>query len=314
MNSQRMDTVQQDTSDTMSNIFVILVNYNTIEHTCECIRSIFDSETQNSIKVIIIDNASKEDVKKKIAEEFSNKNYYHSIEIIINNNNIGFGAANNIGIDYAIGHGADYILILNNDTTVDARCIEELKLCVQNSSLTTLSTAKILNYYHKDIIWYAGGRLLDWKGDAITYGLNQEDIGKYNNEKVCTFASGCCMFAKTELFNKFKLPEKYFLYYEDVDFCKTLKNNGVKIVYNPKAIVFHKESTSTHKSSALYSYYYVRNRLLYIKNNINGISKIIAKVYSYLWFEKKIITQEFERHAVKEGIKDYKSGQTGRKY
>lgn len=294
-------------------IYIILINYNSIEHTCECVESIFNSEGNFDLFTVIIDNASQENVNKKIIDSFMDREYYSKIFLIKNKENLGFGAANNIGIDFAIHHDADYILILNNDTVIDKNCIRYLKMTVDSNDDMILSTGKILNYYQKKLIWYAGGDLSDYKGDAVSYGFNTIDDGQFDKVLSCTFASGCCMFGKSKLFQNIIFSEDYFLYFEDVGFCKELYKFGYKIIYNPKAIIYHKESASTKKNSKLYVYYFTRNRLLYINENIVGIKKIVATIYTCLWIVKKIVTGQFDYEVVAEGVHDYIKGIKGKK-
>ena len=126
-------------------------------------------------------------------------------------------------------------------------CIRYLKMTVDSNDAMILSTGRILNYYQKNLIWYAGGDLSDYKGDAVSYGFNTIDDGQFDKVLSCTFASGCCMFGKSKLFQNMMFSKDYFLYFEDVGFCKELYKSGYKIIYNPKVIIYHKESASTKK-------------------------------------------------------------------
>ena len=121
------------------------------------------------------------------------------------------------------------------------------------------------------------------------------------------------MFSSVDIFVKNNLPEKYFLYYEDVDFCQALKKNGVEIFYCPQALIFHKESASTKKKSYNYSYYFARNRYIYISTYYTGVAALAPKLYTTLWLMKKMLCKELDYRGVLDGVRDYKRGITGEK-
>lgn len=283
-------------------IYIILVNYKSLVHTIECIDSILNSSYKN-VRIIVVDNNSFDGCKEKIEEK------YQDVIVIENKKNIGFAAANNIGIQTALKFDAPFILLLNNDTILDNDCISELAKTA-NSNRNCVITAKILNYYDKKLIWYGGSDLKFFKGDAKIYGFGEKDTGQCDETMKCTFASGCCMLIPFEVASKYHLPEQYFLYYEDVEYCTELFRNNVDIIYDPKAIVYHKESISTDKNSPLYTYYFSRNRFMYISNNIKGFRKYFAYLYSILWITKKVMQKKFELKYVLCGIEDFKKGYT----
>lgn len=108
------------------------------------------------------------------------------------------------------------------------------------------------------------------------------------------------------------MNEDYFLYYEDTDYCSRFIKAGYRLVTDNKSEMLHKESVSTGKKSGLYSYYFARNRLHFIKLNIQGPVKSLAYAYSYLWIMKKIITGEFNAKAALWGIRDFILNITGK--
>lgn len=290
-------------------VAVILVNYNTIEHTMECIESIFKSKFEGSLEVIVVDNASNDQCKSIIQHSYLEDKVF----VIENSKNYGFAKANNIGIKQAIVNKCTHILVLNNDTVIDENAIQRLYEGYKNHCNIGLATGKILNYYNRNVIWYAGGKLSAIKGDAKVFGFNKKDSIEYSREIICDFASGCCMFGDIELFKNINFPEQYFLYYEDVDFCQMLLKNNRKIIFCPEAIIYHKESVSTKKKSYSYSYYFTRNRFMYIASNYHGHNKLLPMIYTMVWLVKKIVFKELECKGVISGMKDYRRGAVGEK-
>ena len=257
----------------MKNVFVSIINFNGNKNTLECLRSLEKLNLQGiSLSVVVTDNASKE--KLELDENFL-KNI--PLKIFFNKENLGFSGGHNLGIEYALSHGADYVVILNNDVILDKGLIYELVKSAQDPKIGIMSPkiyfAKGFEY-HKDrykeeelgkVFWYAGGEM-DWNNVIGRHiGVDEVDKGQYDKEREIDFASGCCMLVKKEVFGKTGMfDNRYFLYYEDNDLCQRTRRKGFEILYEPKAVLWHKNAGSAGGSgSALQDYYITRNRLLF---------------------------------------------------
>lgn len=256
----------------MKKVGIVILNYNGIADTLDCIRSI---ESMNRVnihdEIIVVDNASAEDITP--LRSFKNK-----IKLIENKENLGFSGGNNVGIQYAIENGADYILVLNNDTLVHHDMLSELLNVMKSHNDIGIVVPKIYfakgHEFHKKryaekelgrVIWYAGG-IMDWKNVLASHrGVDEVDTGQFNSVSKTDFATGCCLFIKKEVIEQVGMfDEKYFLYYEDNDLSERVKRNGYTILFNPKAVVWHKNAQSAGGSgSSLQDYYITRNRLLF---------------------------------------------------
>ncbi len=294
----------------MKKVFIIVLHYKGVKDTSECLSSlgkIFIPKELN-VNIVIIDNASNDNLKSLGAY------------VIRNNNNLGFAGGNNIGIKYALSKGADYILILNNDTIVDKDFLEKLVSSIKNNNKFGIAVPKI--YFAKDcefhksrykinelgkVLWYAGGKI-DWK-NVIGYhvGVDEVDRGQFDKLEETEIATGCCMLVKREVFEKVgMLNEKYFLYYEDSDFSIRTKTAGFKILYVPDSIIWHKNAGSSDGSgSSLQDYYITRNRMIF------GMS------YSPIRSKLALIRESFRillfgRKWQKRGILDFYLGRLGR--
>lgn len=257
----------------MTNVFIIILNFNGRYNILQCLYSLKQLK-ENSFKktIIVVDNASSDDSIKAISQD------YPKVTLIANKENVGFSEGNNIGIRYALSHGSDFVLILNSDTIVDKDMIEELLTVSTSDKKIAVVAPKIYfakgyefhkNRYKKNdlgkVIWYAGG-IIDWNNIIGHHlGVDEVDHGQYDKKEETEYASGCCMLVKKEVFKEIGLfDSKYFLYYEDSDFCKKVKDAGYKIMYQPKAILWHKNAGSAGGSgSTLQDYYITRNRLLF---------------------------------------------------
>ena len=244
---------------------IVILNFNGLEDTLECIKSI---KKLNNTTILVVDNAST-DKSKEVLEKIS------GVRLIINKINLGFSGGNNVGIRYCLENKFDLMLVLNNDTLLADSTIEELLRGTKAADIISPKIYFAKNYeFHKDrykekdlgkVIWYAGGNI-DWQnviGGHI--GVDEVDNGQFDQAREVDFTTGAAMLVKREVFEKIGLfDERYFLYLEDMDFCVRAKKAGFKIMYEPKAIVWHKNAQSLGGSgSKLQDYYITRNRLLF---------------------------------------------------
>lgn len=240
-------------------ITVILVNYNGLNDTADAIKSLY--KAFGFLDIIVVDNCSRNDEAKKIKQMFS------SIKVIYSEKNLGFAGGNNLGIQYALKTGADYIMLLNNDTVVDK---DMIKIMLQNISDDTLVVPKMLYYSRPNKIWYGGGNINRKLGHSFHIDVNQEETrASIKKPQYCTFATGCCIMASKRIFEVLNgFDESYFMYCEDTDFCIRLLKHGFKILYLPDAKLWHKVgSSSGGEESPLSNYYITRNRLLCLKKH-----------------------------------------------
>jgi len=256
----------------MKTVFVSIINYNGTANTLECLKSLNNQKTSFPLCVLVVDNGS----KTPFSVNHNNfKNF--RFKLISNKDNLGFSGGHNTGIRFALEHGADYVLLLNNDTLADSRLIEELVKVAETDRKIGIIGPKIYfskGYeFHKDrytpselgkVIWYAGG-VMDWDNVlGFHRGVDEVDKGQYDRLEETQFVSGCCMLIKKEVFQKIGfLDERYFLYYEDIDYNERVRKGKYTIMYVPTALIWHKNAASAGGSgSNLQDYYITRNRML----------------------------------------------------
>lgn len=219
-------------------VSVILVNWNGRNDTLECLHSLA-KVSYAPMHIIMVDNASADDSVDAVKREFP------SVEVIPNETNLRFAGGNNIGIKHALERGSDYILLLNNDTTVDAEFLTELVKAADADPGIGMVGAKIYYYDDPKRIWFAGGRIEWWKGWISHIGLREEDRGQYDTARAVDYITGCCLLVKRPVIEKIgNLDEQFFMYGEDVDWCLRVCKAGFRLVYEPKAKIWHKLSVS----------------------------------------------------------------------
>ncbi|WP_139903827.1 glycosyltransferase family 2 protein [Clostridium thermarum] len=260
-------------------VFIILLNYNGAVDTIDCIHSLERIDYDN-YKIVVVDNESTDKSVSLIKKAIGNKHIFMS-----SGKNGGFAYGNNVGIRYALEQGAEYILLINTDTLVEPDFLSKLVGAAEEHPEAGLVTGRILYEGNRDKIWYGGGEI-NWKRFYGSHyqGENTEDKGGLRK---VTFATGCLMLIKAEVFDKAGfLPEEYFMYYEDVDFCAMIQEQGFTILYEPSAVIYHKVSASSgEEESAFAVEWNTRNRIRFIrkyKKRINFLSYIKLMLFFYI--------------------------------
>lgn len=222
-------------------IAIVLVNYNNNKDTIECVKSIKNTTGVDLPYIIIVDN----DSKAKTIE--NNLSFYPHLHVIYNQENIGFGRANNGGIKWAQQHiDFKYILLLNNDTLIEPDTLVELIKPFATDETIGITTAKTFYEGDRDIIWYGGGDINYKRGWPRIYDLNSEASNEgANKSRYVTFVSGCTMmFTKSSISILKGFDKDFFMYCEDLELCIRALKTNFKLFYNSNAVVFHKVNAS----------------------------------------------------------------------
>ncbi|WP_210465998.1 glycosyltransferase family 2 protein [Rufibacter roseolus] len=245
-------------------VSVISVNYNQAAVTCEMVSSL-RKVTYPNIEVIVVDNASPSHDPGIIKE------LYPEVKLIRSAVNLGFAGGNNLGIAQAQG---EYLLFLNNDTEVAPDFLEPLVALFERDSRAGIASPKIIYYGTDRMIQYAGSKGINpWTGRSITIGQYEQDNGQHDVSTSTVLADGAAMMVPMRIIKEVGLmPELYFLYYEELDWCEMIKRAGYTCHYVASSVIYHKESVSVGKASVLKTYYMNRNRLLFIRRNIRGLA------------------------------------------
>ncbi len=274
-------------------VFFVLVNYNGVKDTIECINSINTVLSYKNYQIIVVDNSPNVDSFNKL----KNEDLENTI-ILRSETNNGFAAGCNLGIKEAYKYGYDYVILLNNDTIVkSADLVEQLLLCFETQNKVGISGGKILYYNFPKDCWYAAGYLTPIR-------LRAKNRVNVRGIQETSFITGCLQMISKEAVDKVGLmTEDYFLCYEDADYCERMRKAGYKTVYNSNAQIYHKVSKSAPKSSPVSIYNSNRARYLYMrrfhKNNF-----IALLDYKIELFIKKICYRNEKRYAIINVIKE----------
>ncbi len=254
-------------------VSIITINYNGLKDTGEMIEA-FKAHETFPYEIIVVDNASRNPEEYAVLKE-----KHPAVRVIRSERNLGFAGGNNLGIPHANG---DYLLFLNNDTLIDRPILENLvKVLDLNPRIGSVSP-KIACWPDKKRLQYAGSTPMtpvSLRNESI--GFNRIDEGQFDQSRKTAFTHGAAMMIRASDIRKYgKMPEFYFLYYEELDWCVQIRRAGLKIWYEATSTVYHKESMSVGKQSPLQVYYHTRNRLLFAKRSID---KRDERIYSYIY-------------------------------
>lgn len=251
---------------------IITINYNGLKNTCELLGTL--PLEDNSLEVIVVDNASKEDEASIIEQR------YPTVTVIRSPQNFGFAGGNNLGIKAA--HG-EYLFFLNNDTVLRHQTSDIRPLIdrLESSDKIGAVCPKIRFSWEHHPIQYAGYTPLSpitMRNHAIGFG--EDDHGQYDTPHPTPYAHGAAMMVKREVIDKAGfMPECYFLYYEELDWSMMIRRAGYDIWYEPACTIYHKESQTTGQMSALRTYYVTRNRLLFVRRNNRSLTRYVTYLY-----------------------------------
>lgn len=252
-------------------ISVITVNYNGLHDTCEFIDSWVVTVMSVSYEIIVIDNGS------AINEACSLQEKYPFIRTLRSEKNLGFAGGNNLGINIAQGK---YLFLLNNDIIITSDTIHLLVRRLASSNKIAGVSPLIRDYTEPHAIQFAGYTKLS----SITLRNRAIGRGRINKDRYparrTPYLHGAAMLVKKKVVDKLgPMPEDYFLYYEELDWCTYMNMEGYELWYDPACEVWHKDSSSTGKGSPLQCYYLSRNRLLYAYRNIFNWKLYLSILY-----------------------------------
>ncbi len=251
-------------------VSIISINYNGAEVTCAMLESL-TKITYPNIEVIIVDNASKENPS-------SIKEKYPWITFIESKENLGFAGGNNLGFKVAQGK---YFLMLNNDTEVSSDFLEPLVSRMECDPTIGAASPKIIFHHTPGTLQFAGFNPINpYTGRGTAIGFGMKDDEKFNRSMPTSRAHGAAMMISKKVVQEIgMMADLYFLYYEEMDYSERIKRAGYSIWYEAHSCIYHKESMATGKGSTLKTYYLTRNRILYQRRNVNGITLMISLLF-----------------------------------
>jgi hypothetical protein len=195
--------------------------------------------------------------------------------------NLGFTGGNNLGLQFALAHSADYVLLLNNDTVATPSFLSALMECAKTLPEAAIIGGNIFYYDTPNRVWAAGGgKLYKFTGLSKHYNPGDRHLETQSPYRKLDYITGCLMLIKREILEITGLfDDHYFLYYEESDLCYRAREKGFQCVYTAEAHIYHKVSSTVQPVGVTGTYYMTRNRHYFIQKHFRGVHKISALLF-----------------------------------
>lgn len=257
-------------------VAIIILNWNNPSDTIACLDSVQRLEYAN-YRVLVVDNGSIDDSVIRI------RTAHPDIEIIETGENLGYAGGNNVGVRNALEHQADYICILNNDTII-ARDSLMLMVNEAESAASIGVVGPRIHFCEPSNMIFSEGSWIDWRRGTIhhhAFGQLKDETQPQpaKKPKDVDFIIGCCVLFKRSVLETIGLLNtRYYLNYEDVDWCVRAMRAGYRVRYVPQAVLWHHVSATLGQASPQNTYYMTRNSLLFFSTRAPGIWKCLSVV------------------------------------
>jgi GT2 family glycosyltransferase len=229
-------------------------------------------------RLYAVDNASVDN-----SLEILNACFGIDFKIIANTDNRGVAEGNNQGILAAKEDRCKFVLLLNNDTVFGPELLGTL-VNVATSECQQIVVPKIHFFSPPNKLWYAGGEFIPARGYTTAHvGEGETDLGQYDTDKVVSYSPTCCMLVAEQTFDTVgMMDERYFVYYDDTDFCLRAGRRGIKIWYTARTSLQHKIGSLTGGEGSPFSARMgARNKVYYLRKNF---SRPIFFYFSAVYF------------------------------
>lgn len=253
-------------------VYIVILNWNQYQLTHDCLDSLSEMDYP-AYTVVLVDNGSTDDSPQRIREDFP------QVFLIEIPGNIGYSAGNNLGISYAMGRGADYIMLLNNDTIVAPNALTLLIAAAEANPMVGIVGPTMFYFEPSDLLW-GGKNIVDWhRGSFRREGLGERTSSGLELRPAveCDYIDSCAILIKREVIDAIgTLDERFFINFDDVDLNTRARTAGFKVIYVPPARIWHKVSAAMGQASPATSYYMTRNSLLFFWVHGTGLFRIWA--------------------------------------
>lgn len=241
-------------------VSIIIVSYNSLKFLGECLSSVLKTEYDN-FEVVLVDNASTDGSIDYVEKKFG---HHHRLNIIRNEENLGFAEGNNVGVGVA---GGDFVVFLNPDTVVKSDWLGELLNVMENNPRIGICQSKLLSMNNPEILDSAGD-FIDYYGVMMRRGgdWKERDKGQYDSVGEIFSARGASMMTRRSVINEVGLFDPaFFVTYEDIDFCWRARLRGYQVYFVPTSVVYHVGEAFT--STSFKVFFTTRNRIITLIKN-----------------------------------------------
>jgi GT2 family glycosyltransferase len=246
---------------TTPRVAIVILCYNGVADTLACLRSLHGLDyPRDRYELLVVDNASGDGTAEAVRRSAP------GVTVIETGANLGYAAGNNVGLRYALDHGHDYALLLNNDTEVAPDFLRLLVEAVEVDPVAGAAGPTIYYAEQPDLIWSAGGTLDRARGLSRMRGNGERERGQFRDVSPVDFATGCALLLRRSALERIGLlDERFFMYYEETEWCARLARAGMRTLHVPRAHLWHKIPVLDRVDRPYVAYYMTRNRLLFLR-------------------------------------------------
>lgn len=257
-------------------VFGIVLAWNHVDDTLETIESLLNSD-YSCLNLVLVDNASTDQTIEEVGRRFP------KVKILASIINLGVSGGYNLGMEYALSQGAEYILIANNDIKVDGCMVSRMVNEMEERKESGMIMPKIYLYDDPTRLWMTGAHWRFFPPALKMEGLWSKDGPQFSSSKKIDFAPSCVLLLKSEAIKRVGYFDTgYFFYFDDWDYSIRFRNAGYEIWFSPMAKMLHKVSKSTLKSAKPSQWWVYQGRStarFYLKHK----SKLHLRIYG-IWF------------------------------
>jgi GT2 family glycosyltransferase len=249
---------------------IVLVHFNCAEDTARCLSSLSELEYDNFF-VIVVENGSSDGSGAIVRAAVEERGWI----FVHSDSNLGFAGGSNLGASHARDLGAELVWFLNADTAVSPRALSSLVDALDTKAGIAAAGSKIVypaNGKAAAVLWSAGGAVDEESGEIRMIGFGEPDRGQYDAVRDCDYLPGCSVLVSVAALDRVgMLPEEYFMYFEETDWCRRARKLGYRLRYAPGSVVVH-FFRDEKLPSPFNVYYYNRNtRLFWLRHGRPGI-------------------------------------------
>ncbi|MFC2158617.1 glycosyltransferase family 2 protein [Acidobacteriota bacterium] len=257
----------------MAELSIILVNYNDKTHVGECLSRIQEEKEGLDLEIFVVDNASSDGSPDLIAERFP------EVFLIRSEENLGFSRANNMGFQQSSG---EFILFLNTDTQIEPGTLESLLSWMRAHPNCGGAGPRLFDERKEFQVSFGGSRgfFSEMMDKLFFNSLWKRRIGRMQDTVDTDWISAACLLVRRSAFESVHgFDGRFFLYFEDIDLCLRIKQNGWLLTVLPDAQVFHAGGASTSALSLRSRYFYRQSQLYFYEKHNSRISRLLLRVF-----------------------------------
>lgn len=256
-------------------VHIVILNWNQPDFTLACLESLAQLDYP-SFCTVLVDNGSTDNSVTLIRQN------YPQVILLEMGRNLGYSAGNNVGIQHAMAAGADYVLLLNNDTAIDKDMLSRMVAASEADPEVGMAGPTIYYFDSPNVLWSAVNSIKWSQGEIVRHGINEVFPQVSNDAPVqkVDYVDSCAILVKRKVIEMVgMLDEAFFINYDDADWNMRAHQAGFKVIYVPPARMWHKVSAAMGQASPATTYYMTRNSLLFFWKHSRGLTRFMATIH-----------------------------------